>query len=232
MKKKILLALLLVSMLICLFAISASAEDMTQYTEFKVLFEGDDDYSVVYQPNADYSNPWLKFGETFYTTLDKSETVDKTKIVKIDLSDATVYGSKVNHVNNLGKGNASDFINVTEIKFPASGGFNTISEKFCMGWTSLESIDFGCAKTIKNNAFNGCTSLNEITVPATVTYIETNMCDGCTGLTKATILGEADLLSSAFKGCTSLTDVSIENVKYISNSAFYGCTNQIGREHV
>ena len=225
MKKKLFLALLLVLVFTCLFVVVASAEDMTKYIEFKVQLQGDADYISVYQPNTK-NNPELHFSGDFFTKLDQSEKIeDKTKIVKVDLSNAEAHGVSVKYIGILGAGSGSDFVNVTEIKFPNQAGFKTIGTKFCMGWTSLTSIDFGSATTIKNNAFNGCTALKEVTIPATVTYIETNLFDSCTGLTKVTILGEATLLSSAFSGCTSLTEVNIENVSYVAAALFNNCSS-------
>ena len=48
MKKKLLLTLTLVAVLVCALAIFISAETPAQYIEFKVLLEGDADYSTVY----------------------------------------------------------------------------------------------------------------------------------------------------------------------------------------
>ena len=224
MKKKILLALLLVSMLICLFAISVSAEDMTQYTEFKVQLDGESDYTTVYQYNSDYSNPKLDFTKPFYTGLDQSVAVDKTKIVKIDLSDAEVHGSKVSYIGNLVKGSASDFVNVTEFKFPNRTGFTTIGQEFCKNWTALASVDFGCATLIKNNAFNGCTSLTSITIPTNITFVEDSSFYGCTGITSLTVLGTTKYASNTFMNCTSLSSVSLGSSTNIGGGMFSGCS--------
>ncbi|MBQ8545453.1 MAG: leucine-rich repeat domain-containing protein [Clostridia bacterium] len=231
MKKKILLALTLVLLFACLLAIGISAEeteepaDMTQYIEFKVLLEGETEYIPVYLYN-NKNNPELRLSDTIYSKLNQTETVDKTKIVKIDMSNAKAHGVSVTYIGVLGAGSATDYANVTEIKFPnQEDGVKEIGGSFCKGWTSLQYIDFGSTQKIKNQAFAACTSLLEVTLPENLTYVEHNLFNGCTSLKEATLLGEITVEVNTFLGCTSLTTVSMEKAKCIAGGMFSGCSS-------
>ena len=70
---------------------------------------------------------------------------------------------------------------------------NLRAETF-LNCTSLTDVIFGDVKAIKANAFNGCTALTSITVPATVTSIASN----------------------AFANCTALTSVYLETTEFTS----------------
>ena len=105
-------------------------------------------------------------------------------------------------------------------------------------------------KSISEGAFSGCTGLTEITIPESVTIIETgafddtawynNQPDGVVYAgkvlysykgtmpsdTKIDILeGIKSISSYAFAGCTGLTEITIPNsVTRIGDAAFRGCT--------
>ena len=74
-------------------------------------------------------------------------------------------------------------------------------------------------------AFNGCTSLANVTVPSSVTSIGDYAFLGCTSLTSVTIPeGVKYIGKMAFEGCSLLADVTIpESVMYILDGAFDGC---------
>ncbi len=81
--------------------------------------------------------------------------------------------------------------------------------------------------SIGANAFNGCSSLTSITIPAGVTSLDTNTFYGCSSLTSITIPQNSSLTSigvNAFFGCSSLESVTIPSgVTSIGNNTFYGC---------
>ena len=226
MKKKIILALLLVAIFTCLFAVAVSAATITQYIKFDVLLDGQTEYTEVYLKNSK-NNPELKLSETLYTELDDESTpLDKTTITKIDMSNAKAVGVAVSYIGVLGYGSATDYANVTEIIFPKQVEKSLeMGSTFCKEWKSLTTVDFGCVYKVKNNAFYGCTALKEITIPSTVTYMEHNMFNGCTGLTKVTIEGSTTIEANAFVNCTSLTTVNLGSLSSISGSMFSGCSN-------
>ena len=68
--------------------------------------------------------------------------------------------------------------------------------------------------SIGGYAFLGCTSLESITIPDSVTSIGGGSFARCTSLTSVTIPdGAASIGSYAFSGCTSLTSVTFNGTK-------------------
>ena len=78
--------------------------------------------------------------------------------------------------------------------------------------------------SIGDNAFSGCTGLNSVTIPNSVTSIGKEAFSGCTGLNSVTIPNSVTSIgSSAFYNCTGLTSVTIPNsVTSIGDKAFSG----------
>jgi len=78
------------------------------------------------------------------------------------------------------------------------------------------------------SAFNNCTSLTEIIIPASVTSISSSAFSNCSNLTIVTFETGSQLTSigySAFNNCTSLTEIIIPtSVTYLGNEIFSGCT--------
>ena len=75
--------------------------------------------------------------------------------------------------------------------------------------------------TIRNFAFDGCTSLTSITIPSSVKSIGNYAFSGCTGLTSVTIPSSVTSIgSNAFSGCTGLTSIKVDagNTKYDSRN--------------
>ena len=79
--------------------------------------------------------------------------------------------------------------------------------------------------TVGNWAFQGCTSLAEITIPSSVASIGTSAFNGCSSLTEITIPDSVTSIGEwAFQGCTSLAEITIpSSVDSIANGAFMGC---------
>ncbi len=82
-------------------------------------------------------------------------------------------------------------------------------------------------KRIRPNTFEGCKSLQTVTIPSSVTSIGERAFYACSNLSKVTIQkGVTSIGERAFYGCTSLESITIpSSVKSIDLSAFYGCTN-------
>ena len=90
-----------------------------------------------------------------------------------------------------------------------------------------EFVNFSGITTLPNNAFNGCTSLVEITLPASSTSIGTYVFQDCAALTKVNGLGSTQVTSLgpyAFQGCTSLVEITLPaSLTSIGNFVFRGC---------
>ncbi len=91
--------------------------------------------------------------------------------------------------------------------------------------TNLKAVVLNGGDSIPANAFQSCTMLTDITVPASVTEIGSSAFYGCTSLADITILANATSIgASAFFGCTSLTSITLPaGVTTIGTSAFTGC---------
>ncbi len=92
---------------------------------------------------------------------------------------------------------------------------------------SLRTVVITGGATIGYRAFYGCTSLESITIPDSVTSIGWGAFRGCTSLESVTIgNGVTSIGSYAFYGCTSLESITIpDSVTSIGSSAFYRCTS-------
>lgn len=80
-------------------------------------------------------------------------------------------------------------------------------------------------KLILANAFNKCTELTEISIPASATFIGNYALSECTKLSTLVIPeGVARIGEGAFQNCTSLTTISLPNsLSYIGANAFSEC---------
>ena len=234
MKKKLLLTLALIAVLVFTLALCISAETPAQYMEFKVLLEGDADYTTAYvsaykdgNGKVDMYTVKVPMAYDFYSDIDFTEAIDKTAIVKIDMSDMMAYGFNNNNIKQfIAASDNSPYANVTEIKLPVyPGNFNYVANNLCKNWTSLTTIDFGSAYQTGDYCFSGCTALTELVIPESITKLNNYTFQGCTSLKKAEILGKTTIDSGIFQGCTSLTDVNLVQVNNIGNSMFNGCTS-------
>ena len=94
----------------------------------------------------------------------------------------------------------------------------------CTGLTSIE-IPASVA-SIGDYAFDGCTGLTSIEIPASVTSIGEYVFLGCSGLTSIEIPASVTAIGEyAFMNCTGLTSIEIPaSVTSIGDYAFYCCT--------
>ena len=230
MKKKLLLALTLVAVFVCLFAITVSAETPNMYIEFGAKFPGNDNYITVYTENAESTgNPQINFAtKKFYSDVDFTQEVDMSTATGIDFSVAKSYvgGVQGNAITRMKKP-SSPFVNCVEVKWFLSG-MPTVSYEgsFFKGWTGLKSFDFGNATAIADNTFEGC-GFESITLPASITSIGGSAFKDCLSLKSAKFEGSITKFNNGqtFQGCTALETVDIGTPAYIGKSMFYGCTS-------
>lgn len=101
---------------------------------------------------------------------------------------------------------------------------NTITDNLCMNTTSLQKIELQSVKaslrTIGKNAFKGCTSVEEVTIPKGILTVSNSAFEGCSGLTDVTIAAKT-INAKAFAECTNLKAVKMEEgVTTIQGMAF------------
>lgn len=118
----------------------------------------------------------------------------------------------------------------TEVEIPAEieGYPVTLLEQAFQGCTNIESVTLPDSITsIGYNTFTSCKNLAYITIPDSVTYIGSYAFAGCESLESITLpdnLGTIEYY--AFADCISLTEINIpEGVTYIGWSSFENCSS-------
>lgn len=101
---------------------------------------------------------------------------------------------------------------------------NTIPDNLCMNTISLQKIELQSVKaslrTIGKNAFKGCTSVEEVTIPKGILTVSNSAFEGCSGLTDVTIAAKT-INAKAFAECKNLKAVKMEEgVTTIQGMAF------------
>ena len=123
--------------------------------------------------------------------------------------------------------NLQPFHNYPTIKQLVLGGTVTdIAQSCFMGCTGIEEVIFeegNVIATIGSDAFNACTHLKSIELPATITSVPMNLCLNCSQLNSVSFLGEiTSIQQSAFNGCASLHNFNFPTtLTSIGASAFY-----------
>lgn len=103
-------------------------------------------------------------------------------------------------------------------------GVSVLEKDMFYNCKNLESVSFEdvSLKTISSGTFKNCENLKNITLPETVTKIDTYAFENCKNLEQMQIPSKTEIIGrSAFNGCTSLQKISIpSSVKTIESWAF------------
>ena len=104
-------------------------------------------------------------------------------------------------------------------------GVSTITDSLLRGIGTLEKCQFPGASEIGPNAFNGCTSLAEISPLENVVRINDSSFSGCSALTGDVRLVSATYVgANAFNGCSSLTGcVKLAKLPIVNTGTFRDC---------
>lgn len=113
-----------------------------------------------------------------------------------------------------------------QISFPSSIEFvGSFAFNKCK---SLNQITIPSINSIENGTFYGCTSLEKIKIPSTVTKICDEAFRGCTSLMKVKIPSSVISIGSyAFVDCKSLRKIEIPLITVIEKGLFYGCSSLV-----
>ena len=153
------------------------------------------------------------------TSVGEQAFVNQRNLETIDLSSVETLGKQV--FQNCSKLTAIDLSKVTDIPESAFSGCSALQNvqiprvtrirNYGFSGTGLRTITLPETLTwIDSYAFYNCTSLQEIIIPAGVTYFGSNVFRYCTSMTRAIFLGTPSSLSSGtFDGCTALEDIYV-----------------------
>ncbi len=100
-------------------------------------------------------------------------------------------------------------------------------DAFC-GCSSLSNVTIpDSVISIGNGAFRGCYSLSSITIPDSVRSIGIGAFEGCSSLSNVIIPdGVSSIIYKAFNKCSSLSSITIpDSVRNIDDGAFEGCSS-------
>ena len=154
------------------------------------------------------------------TLNDTLVSIDDYAFQGTNLTEITIPDS----VTSLGEGVFSSCYNLVTASL--GDGITSIPSHL-FNSTALESISLSDKITfIGSNAF-AYTNLTEITIPDSVTSIDTSTFTTCANLTSVIIgNGTTEILSYAFAHCDNLTTVTLgDKVRYIADDAFAYCSN-------
>lgn len=122
------------------------------------------------------------------------------------------------------RGCLATFYNCPKLKnVTLAEGIKLLMNRMFLNCTALTSITLPSTVTRVNSAFMGCSGLTKITFPETT--VEIGSLQGCTGLTTLSIPTNVNVNDFYCTDCSALTSVSFKgNVgTRISSSAFSGC---------
>ena len=268
MKKKLLLALTLVAVFVCLFAVAVSAAQIAGYQQYEVELLDGSKITVYESANWDQWQGRLNLTDATYTEapLDTEKTyplLDWSQVVVVDFTNAhrkqlnsktgeyeVKYGTNDGYSMHLTTNGftAANATNLKTLKTGAAtvmlGGSNigalpALEEVICgeklknIGWNALQAsktlktVDFSACTnftTFGQQAFIGCTVLETITLPNTITSMGDSVFQNCTSLkTVNWPTSMTTIPNSTFNGCTSLEFEIPSNITKIGSSAFRNC---------
>ena len=175
--------------------------------------------------------------EKFLTKLEKEKVdirhIDISKCTKLEsIGEGTFkycyYLSSVILPNSLREIQRLAFYNCQELKeIVIPENVNIIGSSAFASCKRLNKIHFEKSNVVKfgDGVFKGCSSLQSITIPNSVTEIGESAFEGCSSLKSITIPNlVTEIGGHAFESCSSLERVTIpESVTVIRSKTFYSC---------
>ena len=130
----------------------------------------------------------------------------------------------IKYVGNWVIGIEDTKINIAIIR-SGTRGIGVQAFSYCSSLTSITIPD--SVTSINSGAFEGCSSLTSITIPDSVAGIGSRAFEGCSSLTSVTISDGVTVIGGyAFEGCSSLMSITIpDSVTNIGGTAFERCSS-------
>lgn len=143
--------------------------------------------------------------------------------------DATSSARVFGHIfgsSSTSEANVEVTAKITERKDDAGTSILTESTVTFKVPSSLEEVNLSASEMVNVSecAFYGMSMLKKVTLPETVTEIDSHAFYGCSGLTSFDLKNVKTIYESGFASCTALKEVKWGTVEVIKKSAFEGCT--------
>ncbi|MCC8068894.1 MAG: leucine-rich repeat protein [Ruminococcus sp.] len=187
------------------------------------------------------SDEYLTLETSTTTTTTEPTTTEPTTITTVteptttEPTTTTTVASDTDNIYNGSCGENCTYsfdITTGTLTISGTGDMENYSSSSDVPWYSFKEdiktiiIEDGVT-SIGNDAFYGCISLTEVTMPNSITSIGEYAFFWCKSLTEITIPNSVTSIDAgAFSGCTSLTSVIIpDSVTSINSFAFHQCTS-------
>ena len=220
MKKKILLALAIVALLVCAFAISVSAAEMANYCSIKLTLLNGKEVTAY----CAISGNQIQRNTLYKSTDTDGGAYDWNDVVIFDCRDQIVVGSGLPK-QFAGTDCNTQAINVKEV-YLSDYYTSFLNTTFTSHWKSLETVYISASVT-SIKGFSGSPVKNVIIAEnSQLQKIESGAFQGCKQLENIDI-SHCDSLkiieSRGFEGCSSLTSITFpKNLESIGYNGFYG----------
>ena len=142
---------------------------------------------------------------------------------------------KITNLKIIGEINGTDLSMIREMAGSNSNGNSTDGMLSVLDLSEAKIVEGGdcyyyiyCTSNdvIGDRAFEGCSGLTSLNLPAGITSIGENAFSGCSGLTSLNLpAGITSIGDWTFQGCSGLTSLTLPaSITSIGENAFYGCS--------
>lgn len=131
-------------------------------------------------------------------------------------------GSQINEINIEA---FMDCINLEEVILPQNAKYFVLKDSIFKNCISLKNITIpNTISEIESGAFENCKNFKSIRIPDNVKIIRSSAFANCDNLTYVSLPKQMDILEGAFNGCRSLRTITLPNgISNISDWCFANC---------
>ncbi len=236
MKKRLICAVLILTMLLALLPAQALADDPQKITgkagkNISWTFEPVDGVLTISGegaiPDWSYSaaSPWYLYrNRIFSVTIGNKITSigayafnECSKLTEINASKATISA--------IGDGAMNNCVLLETVSF-LPGKTLTVGADAFYGCAALKKLDLGAESgSVGSGAFSGCKAMTEISLPKTMARLEQDTFYNCKALAKLNVPKGLEFIGKGcFRGCAALPNLSFpDTLKTVERYAFSGC---------